>query len=143
MAKTPKEQTGKRTGLTEFAIAMAISRRNPSPGLIFHLDRGVQYASYEHQEYLRQHKIIQTMSARGDCYDNACVESFPLPIGIFSTYWENLSSNIPPICPACVHVQPLTRYKSAGMQDKSIRQVFASARRSVTLLSCPFPFPRP
>jgi putative transposase len=64
------------TKLTKSALSMAIGRRNPSAGLIFHSDRGVQYASFEYQEYLRQHKMIQSMSAKGDCYDNACAESF-------------------------------------------------------------------
>lgn len=63
------------TKLTKSALSMAIGRRNPSAGLIFHSDRGVQYASFEY-EYLRQHKMIQSMSAKGDCYDNACAESF-------------------------------------------------------------------
>lgn len=64
------------TKLTKSALSMAIGRCNPSAGLIFHSDRGVQYASFEYQEYLRQHKMIQSMSAKGDCYDNACAESF-------------------------------------------------------------------
>lgn len=64
------------TKLTKSALNMATGRRNPSAGLIFHSDRGVQYASYEYQEHLRQHKMIQSMSAKGDCYDNACAESF-------------------------------------------------------------------
>jgi len=55
---------------------MAIGRYNLSTGLIFHLDRGVQYAFFEYQEYLWQHQMIQSMSAKGDCYDNACAESF-------------------------------------------------------------------
>ena len=53
-----------------------MGRRNPSAGLIFHSDRGVQYASYKYQQLLRDKKMIQSMSRKGDCYDNACAESF-------------------------------------------------------------------
>jgi putative transposase len=63
------------TKLTKSALGMAIGRRNPSAGLIFHSDCGVQYASYEYQEYLRQYNIIQSMSAKNDYYDNTCAES--------------------------------------------------------------------
>jgi|LSQX01.2.fsa_nt_gb putative transposase len=64
------------TELTASALEMAIGRRNPSDGLIFHSDRGAQYASYKYQQLLRNNKMIQSMSCKGNCYDNACVESF-------------------------------------------------------------------
>jgi putative transposase len=64
------------TELTTSALEMAVGRRNPSAGLIFHSDRGVQYASYKYQQLLRDKKMIQSMSRKGDCYDNACAESF-------------------------------------------------------------------
>jgi len=43
---------------------------------IFHSDRGVQYASYEFREILEKSNMIQSMSRKGNCYDNACMESF-------------------------------------------------------------------
>ena len=58
------------------AIQKAIGKRNPSPGLIFHSDRGSQYASHEVRELLANHQILQSMSKKGDCYDNAVAESF-------------------------------------------------------------------
>lgn len=58
------------------AINQAIRHESPSEGLIFHSDRGSQYASYDYQDLLRAHGIRQSMSAKGDCYDNACAESF-------------------------------------------------------------------
>jgi transposase InsO family protein len=58
------------------AIIQAIGRRKPNPGLIFHSDRGSQYASYEVGKLLQKHQIIQSMSNKGDCYDNAVSESF-------------------------------------------------------------------
>jgi len=58
------------------AMNQALKIENPAKGLIFHSDRGSQYASYDYQLLLREHGIRQSMSAKGDCYDNACVESF-------------------------------------------------------------------
>ena len=64
------------TILVNDALLMAIKRRNPSKGLIYHTDRGSQYASYEHRDLLKQYGIIQSMSKKGDCWDNAVAESF-------------------------------------------------------------------
>jgi len=58
------------------ALAMAVARRRPAPGLIHHSDRGVQYASGEYQAELAAHGISCSMSRLGDCWDNAVVESF-------------------------------------------------------------------
>jgi transposase InsO family protein len=65
-----------KTELPLAALKMAIQRRRPKRGLIHHSDRGVQYASELYQRKLRQHGIVCSMSKRGDCYDNAVVESF-------------------------------------------------------------------
>jgi len=58
------------------ALRQAVGRRKPPPGLIHHSDRGSQYASGEFQELLDKHGFICSMSRKGNCYDNACVESF-------------------------------------------------------------------
>lgn len=58
------------------ALRQAIGRRNPPQGLIHHSDRGCQYASHEYQHLLRKHGFLPSMSRKGDCYDNACMESF-------------------------------------------------------------------
>ncbi len=58
------------------AMNMAIINERPPEGVIFHSDRGSQYASYDFQDLLRENRILQSMSAKGDCYDNACAESF-------------------------------------------------------------------
>ena len=55
---------------------MAISRRKPGNELIFHSDRGVQYASTNYRERLRDYHICQSMSRKGDPYDNAVAENF-------------------------------------------------------------------
>jgi putative transposase len=58
------------------AMQMAIGRRNPAPGLLHHSDRGSQYACHEFRKLLAANKIDQSMSRKGNCWDNACVESF-------------------------------------------------------------------
>ena len=65
-----------KVSLVNDALLMAIKRRNPSEGLIWHTDRGSQYASYEHKDLLKKYGIIQSMSRKGDCWDNAVSESF-------------------------------------------------------------------
>jgi transposase InsO family protein len=58
------------------ALQMAIRQRKPKEGLIHHSDRGVQYASEDYQALLRGHGMICSMSRKGDCWDNAAMESF-------------------------------------------------------------------
>ena len=58
------------------ALYQAIRRRIPVSGCIFHSDRGVQYASADFRKVLNANGFIQSMSRKGDCYDNAIVESF-------------------------------------------------------------------
>jgi putative transposase len=64
------------TELVTGAMDMALQLRNTEPGLLFHSDRGSQYASQSFQEYLKGYGVAQSMSRRGNCYDNACSESF-------------------------------------------------------------------
>jgi len=58
------------------ALRQAVWRYNPSAGLIHHSDRGSQYASYEYQQALKDYQMVSSMSRKGNCYDNACIESF-------------------------------------------------------------------
>ena len=58
------------------ALAMALARRSPGAGLPHHGDRGVQYAGDDYQGLLAEHGIACSMSNKGDCYDNAAMESF-------------------------------------------------------------------
>ena len=58
------------------ALRRAIAIRRPSPGLIHHADRGSQYCSVAYRSELRRHGIRASMSGKGNCYDNAPVESF-------------------------------------------------------------------
>ena len=57
------------------ALWRAIALRQPSPGLIQHTDRGSQYCSHEYQRLLKTHGIIPSMSGKGNCFDNAMVET--------------------------------------------------------------------
>ncbi len=58
------------------ALAMALLHRNPPANLLFHSDRGVQYASGDYRQALSQSGLIASMSRPGNCYDNAAMESF-------------------------------------------------------------------
>jgi transposase InsO family protein len=58
------------------ALRMALMDRQPAPGLIHHSDRGVQYASYDYTQMLKQHGANISMSRKGNPYDNAACESF-------------------------------------------------------------------
>jgi len=57
------------------ALQKAISIRQPGAGLIQHSDRGSQYASYDYRKALKAHGILASMSGKGNCYDNAMVET--------------------------------------------------------------------
>jgi putative transposase len=58
------------------ALTMAIRQRHPAPGLIHHSDQGQLYLATNYRNLLKSHGMIQSMSRKGDCYDNAVVESF-------------------------------------------------------------------
>jgi putative transposase len=63
--------------LTQEALQMALQPRRPKPGLLHHSDRGSQYAATAYQQQLRAAGMTTSMSPRkGNCWDNACVESF-------------------------------------------------------------------
>jgi transposase InsO family protein len=64
------------SSLVKEALAMAIIHRQPKAGLLHHSDRGVQYASDDYQHLLKTNAMVSSMSAKGDCWDNACAESF-------------------------------------------------------------------
>lgn len=63
-----------------FLVLAALERarrlRDPRPGLIHHSDRGSQYAAYEYQQRLDRAGVTSSMSRKGNCYDNAAMESF-------------------------------------------------------------------
>ena len=62
--------------LVEDALTMAMGRRHPEVGLLHHSDRGSQYTSADYQEQLAHEGMVVSMSRKGNCYDNAMMESF-------------------------------------------------------------------
>jgi putative transposase len=62
--------------LAERALTMARTNRVPTSGLLHHSDRGSQYAATSYQRLLDEYGLIPSMSRKGNCWDNACVESF-------------------------------------------------------------------
>jgi transposase InsO family protein len=82
------------------ALAQAIESRNPLPGLIHHSDRGTQYAAQAYQQLLAEHELVCSMSRRGNCWDNACVESFfstlkrELPNDHVFADWRDVERNV-------------------------------------------------
>ena len=64
------------TNLTVAALKMTVNRQKPQDNLIFHSDRGVQYASAGYREALAEYNITQSMSRKGEPYDNAVAENF-------------------------------------------------------------------
>ena len=67
------------TSLVCDALRMALFQRKMPRGVIMHTDRGSQYCSHEHRDLLDEHGLIPSMSARGNCYDNAAMESWRRP----------------------------------------------------------------
>jgi putative transposase len=77
------------TELTLRALRMALERRRPSPGLVHHSDRGVQYAAKDYVDVLTQHGIEISMSRRGNPFDNAICESFMKTLKYEQVYRED------------------------------------------------------
>jgi putative transposase len=73
-----------RTGLVTAALDMALARRRPPAGVIFHSDRGSQYTSSVFAAYCKKHNIRRSLGRTGICYDNAVSES------TFATYKKEL-----------------------------------------------------
>lgn len=65
-------------------LGKALEQRRPAEGLIFHSDQGSQYASFRVRELLEKNKVRQSMSSKGNCYDNAAAESW---FGKLKTEW--------------------------------------------------------
>ena len=64
------------TALVLMALSMALTHRQPPAGLIFHSDRGVQYASADYRRALAAAGLVASMSRKANCYDNAAMEAF-------------------------------------------------------------------
>jgi transposase InsO family protein len=84
------------TQLVIAALRMALKRRQPTANLIIHSDRGRQFASAAYRQLIANHGLVASMSRRGNCYDNAFIESF----------WSTLKYEV-------VYHQPFTTYAAA------------------------------
>jgi putative transposase len=65
-----------KSQMVQTALYRAIRCRRPSAGLIIHSDRGVHYAYKEFKQVIEKHGFVQSMSRKGNCWDNAVAESF-------------------------------------------------------------------
>jgi len=74
------------------ALQMAMWRRKRPSGVIIHSDRGSQYCSHQYQQLLHKHGLICSMSKRGDCYDNAAMESWNHSFKIESVHGERFAT---------------------------------------------------
>lgn len=81
-----------REDLIREALDMAVSHREGKRGTVIHSDRGVQYRANAYQETLRQHGLRASMSRKGNCWDNAVMESFFSRLKVELIYAENYKS---------------------------------------------------
>jgi transposase InsO family protein len=100
------------TDLVSDALKMALHQRRPAGNLIHHSDRGVQYASEDYQQLLARHGITVSMSGRGNCYDNAMMESF----------WATLKTEL-------IHQQKYTTHEQSRQSIFKYIEVFYNRKR--------------
>ena len=74
------------------ALRMALFRRKRPRGVIMHTDRGSQYCSREHRALLKAHGLIASMSAKGNCYDNAAMESWNHSLKVEAIHGERFGT---------------------------------------------------
>ena len=74
------------------ALRMALFRRQRPRGVIVHSDRGSQYCSHEHRALLDQHGLLASMSAKGNCYDNAAMESWNHSLKVEAIHGERFGN---------------------------------------------------
>jgi putative transposase len=99
------------------ALDAAVEQRRPGPNLLFHSDRGSQYASKAFRRRLWRYRMRQSMSRKGDCWDNAVAESF------FATLKKELVRNY-----------PVQSRKAARAEIFEYIEVFYNRRRTHSLL---------
>ncbi len=79
-------------GLVRDALQMALFNRKLPRGVIVHSDRGSQYCSHEHRALLGAHGLIASMSAKGNCYDNAAMESWNHSLKVEAIHGERFAT---------------------------------------------------
>ena len=98
--------------LVQRALKMALTNRQPTAGVIHHSDRGSQYAAREYQGHLAESGLLCSMSGKGDCWDNAPVESF------FATLKKEL-----------IHQRQYARRKEAQLEVFEFIEVYYNRQR--------------
>ena len=74
------------------ALRMALFARHRPKGVIMHTDRGSQYCSRQHRQLLEEHELVASMSARGNCYDNAAMESWNHSLKVEAIHGERFAT---------------------------------------------------
>ena len=125
----------------EAALQRAVVHRRPPRGLIIHSDRGVQYACTAFAKWVNDHGFVQSMSRKGDCWDNAVAESFFHLLKTELTYHERwLDYQAAYVSPVRIHrdlLQPRKEPFYPGLRNaSSIRATFnQTCRLSVSTFS--------
>ncbi len=101
-----------RTSMVGDALTMAVQQRCPAPGLLHHSDRGVQYACDDYQQLLQKYGLQGSMSGKGNCDDNAAMESF----------WATLKTEL-------VHQQRHATHQQARQSIFEYIEVFYNRKR--------------
>jgi putative transposase len=100
------------TKLVIDALDNAVKRNKPPKGVIHHSDRGVQYTSKDYQNELKKYGFICSMSRKGNCYDNACIESF----------WGTLKKEL-------IYPKPLMSRSTANIEIFQYIEIFYNRKR--------------
>lgn len=101
-----------QTSLVQEALQQATQNRSPAPGLVHHSDRGCQYASVDYRRQLHSLNALPSMSATGNCYDNAAMESF----------WSTLKTE-------ALHHQTFTSHHQARLAIFDYIETFYNPKR--------------
>jgi len=112
------------------ALNMALLQRRVKPGLIHHSDQGRQYSSAAYQAVLQRHRIIASMSRRGNCYDNALAESFFSSLknelidhSTFSIRYERKQRSSSPLRSSTIASVDIRRWISSARLTMNVTQV--------------------
>jgi putative transposase len=118
------------TSLVIGAIRSAVRRRRPPEGLIFHSDQGVQYASMRYRAVLRALGMRQSMSRRGNCWDNAPTESFFATLKkdlVYGRSWANVAELAAAIVRYITHYNNHRPHTSLGLRSPRDYELLLSA----------------
>ena len=121
------------------ALNMAIRNKKPNKGLIVHSDRGSQYCSHDYRNLIEHHKFKGSMSRKGNCYDNAPIESFWGVLKNELVYHQEYQTRMEAISDIVKYIEleyNQTRIQK-GLGMKSPRQVWFDHYRQAAWLKSP------